>query len=139
QREGRDRRALRQSRHRGIQPRARRQAREGGEGLPRLSRNAGRPSVDDQLRRRAAALSRGKRSLLVAQSPGAFRSPAVARTVRRRRKSSGLLALIVSVAAAACATQADVQFVRDDIQEARKQAADAKAMVESLKVDVQTL
>jgi len=45
----------------------------------------------------------------------------------------------VSVAAAACATQADVQFVRDDIQEARKQAADAKAMVESLKVDVQTL
>jgi tol-pal system protein YbgF len=57
----------------------------------------------------------------------------------RARQSSGLLALIVGAAAAACATQADVQFVRDDIQEARKQAADAKAMVESLKVDVQTL
>jgi tol-pal system protein YbgF len=78
--------------------------------------------------------------LLVAQPPGAFRSSAVAPIVRpRRSQSRGLLAFGVSVAMAACATQADVSFVRDDVQEARKQAADAKAMVESLKLDVQTL
>jgi len=51
----------------------------------------------------------------------------------------------VSIAAGAClsalgcATQADVQYVRDDTQEARKQSADAKALVDGLKVDLETL
>ncbi len=43
------------------------------------------------------------------------------------------------MAAAGCATQADVQYVRQDLQGARTQAADAEAMVVSLKRDVETL
>jgi tol-pal system protein YbgF len=49
-------------------------------------------------------------------------------------------ALLVALGVAGgCATQADVQFVRDDAQEARRQAADAKSLVEGVRIDVQTL
>jgi tol-pal system protein YbgF len=57
--------------------------------------------------------------------------------VRSRRLQ--WLALAGCVVAMGCATQADVQYVRDDVDQARRQAADAKAMVEGLKVDVQSL
>jgi tol-pal system protein YbgF len=55
--------------------------------------------------------------------------------------SNRLVAAFVAACAGAlgCATQADVGYVRDDVQEARRQAADAKAMVDGLKVDFQQL
>jgi tol-pal system protein YbgF len=47
-----------------------------------------------------------------------------------------LLALGV---AGGCATQADIQLVRDEAQAARRQAADAKSIVEGVRIDLQTL
>jgi tol-pal system protein YbgF len=49
------------------------------------------------------------------------------------------LTLALCAMAAGCATQADVQYVRDDVDASRRQAADAKAMVESVKIDLQQL
>jgi len=48
-------------------------------------------------------------------------------------------ALALCATAIGCATQADVQYVRDDVDSSRKQAADAKAMVESVRIDLQQL
>lgn len=73
--------------------------------------------------------------MLVAKPARALRRPAVA--VRGPRQWLPLA--VLGAAALGCATQADVQFVRDDVVGARRQAADAKAMVEGLKLDVQTL
>lgn len=51
------------------------------------------------------------------------------------------LAIIAALCASTlgCATQADLQYLRDDTQAARRQAADAKSMVDGLKVDLQQL
>ena len=51
------------------------------------------------------------------------------------------LTLVIAACAGifGCATQADMQYVRDDVQEARRQAADAKSMVETVKIDLQTV
>jgi len=75
--------------------------------------------------------------VLVTQSARALGSTAVIPTVHRRHRQ--WLALALCAAAVGCATQADVQYVRDDVDTSRKQAADAKAMVESVKIDLQTL
>ncbi|HSD11064.1 MAG TPA: tol-pal system protein YbgF [Candidatus Binatia bacterium] len=74
--------------------------------------------------------------MLVAKSARALgRAPVTVGSARRQ-----WLALAALVAGATgCATQADVQFVRDDVAEARKQAADAKAMVDGVKVDFEKL
>ena len=74
--------------------------------------------------------------MLVAKSARALCRAAV--TVRSAQRQWLALA-VLGATAAGCATQADVQFVRDDVSEGRKQSADAKAMVDSLKVDVETL
>jgi tol-pal system protein YbgF len=56
------------------------------------------------------------------------------------RQTLHLRVLCASVAlTAGCATQADVQYVRQDAQNVRAQAADAQAMVQGLKHDVETL
>jgi tol-pal system protein YbgF len=47
--------------------------------------------------------------------------------------------LVALCVAGGCATQADMQYIRDDVQEARRQAADAKSIAEGLRIDVQTL
>ena len=75
--------------------------------------------------------------MLVTQSARALGGTAVIPTVHRRHRQ--WLALALCAAAVGCATQADVQYVRDDVDTSRKQAADAKAMVESVRIDLQTL
>lgn len=75
--------------------------------------------------------------MLGPQSPRALGGAAVDSIVRPRRPQ--WLALAGCIVAIGCATQADVQYVRDDVDQSRRQAADAKAMVEGLKVDVQSL
>jgi tol-pal system protein YbgF len=59
----------------------------------------------------------------------------------QRRRSKGIVAVaaILCAGALGCATQADIQYLRDDVQEARRQAADAKSMVDGVKVDLQQL
>ena len=74
--------------------------------------------------------------MLVAKPARAFGRSAV--TVRFPHRH-WLAFAVLAAAAAGCATQADVQFVQNDVAEARKQAADAKAMVDGLKVDVDSL
>lgn len=49
------------------------------------------------------------------------------------------LAAVLCCTGFGCATQADLQFVRDDVQDARRQAADAKSLVDGIKVDFQQL
>jgi len=75
--------------------------------------------------------------VLVTQPARALGRTAVAPTVHSRHRQ--WLALALCAAAVGCATQADVQYVRDDVDSSRKQSADAKAMVESVKIDLQTL
>jgi tol-pal system protein YbgF len=75
--------------------------------------------------------------MLGSQSARPLGGAPVASIVRSRRPR--WLVLAGCVAAFGCATQADVQYVRQDVDQARRQAADAKAMVEGLKVDVQKL
>jgi tol-pal system protein YbgF len=75
--------------------------------------------------------------MLVSQSPRSLGGSPVASIVRSRGPQWLLLAGCVAVFG--CATQADVQYVREDVDQSRRQAADAKAMVESLKIDVQKL
>ena len=49
-------------------------------------------------------------------------------------------ALLVALGVAGgCATQADIQLVRDEAQAARRQAADAKSLVDGVRIDVQSL
>ncbi len=55
------------------------------------------------------------------------------------RFGSQRLAIVAALCSGAlgCATQADLQYIRDDMQEARRQAADAKSMVDGVRVDLQ--
>jgi len=75
--------------------------------------------------------------VLVSQPARALGRLAVISPVHIRSRQ--WLALALCAAAVGCATQADMQYVRDDVDTSRKQAADAKAMVESVKIDLQTL
>lgn len=49
------------------------------------------------------------------------------------------LGLLVVLGAAGCATQSDLQFLRQDLRSVQTQAADAKASLESLRRDVEAL
>ncbi len=50
-----------------------------------------------------------------------------------------LLGSVVSACALGCATQSDLQIVRQESREARTQAADAKSLVEGMKVDLDSV
>src|SRR5207245_9149010 len=125
----------RQPRHHRIQPRARRQAGQDGEGLPGNAGNRRRPHLHHQLRQGAAPLPRRERDLLGAQPAGARGRP---RPVTAR---FGRASLLLLPALAGCATHADLvqqeRQVRGLIQENRRQIEQLQREVERLRADVE--
>ena len=75
--------------------------------------------------------------MLGSQPARALRGAPVTLAVRSHTRA--VLSGAALLGAVACATQSDVQFVRQDVRSAQSQAADAKASIDSLRRDVDTL
>ncbi len=57
----------------------------------------------------------------------------------KKRTRAALLGSLLAAGVCGCATQSDLQIVRQESREARTQAADAKSLVEGMKVDLDSV
>src|SRR5262249_8769764 len=132
--EGGARGPLRQPWHHRIQPRARREARQVGEGLPVEPGHRRGTGVDHQLRQGAAALPGGERTVLGPQSPGPLGGP---RPVKLRSAGTSLLLFALG----GCATRAEVvqqdRQYRGMLQDQRRQLQELQHEVERLRADME--